>query len=108
MTDRDNAIEDRRLEDMVSRLEERLINDAGDHADRQHVEAIVARRAQDLAEAPVQDFVPLLTEHGAREDLRNEGFRPLPEPEPEDQTPVGPGDEDNSGLPWTRGIAFPT
>jgi hypothetical protein len=108
MTERHNPIEVRRFEDMVNRLEEDLINDSGEHVSRQHVETILTRRAHDLADAPVQDFVPLLAEHGVRDELRNEGFRPAPEPEPEDHTPVPAGDEDDSGLPWTRGVAFPT
>jgi hypothetical protein len=72
----------KRLESLVDRLEDDLVDEDGASPDRQHITDIVSDVASKFEEAPVQDFVPLLVEHDARDVLADEGLhRVLPSDE---------------------------
>jgi hypothetical protein len=65
---------DKRVEIVTRRLQEELVDEAGHPAVPSEVETVVAAKAQRLADAPVQEFVPLLVEHQARDELRGHGL----------------------------------
>jgi hypothetical protein len=76
---------DRRIDGLAERLSEELVDAAGKPADGAHVAEVVQHAAERLADAPIQDFVPLLVENEARDELRHEGLhRTLPD------DPTGP------------------
>ena len=72
---------DKRIEPVKERLVDDLVDDHGGPADREVVEQAVEAAAAPYAEAPVQEFVPLLVEHEARDDLRQQGLRREPDQE---------------------------
>ena len=79
MADAPEPDQDRRIESLVDRLQVDLVDDEGVGADRQLVAEVVTDAASKFDGAPVQDFVPLLVEHHAREALADEGLhRVLP------------------------------
>jgi len=97
---------DRRLDLVQERLRDDLVDEGGNRAPADEVEAVVADKAEALADAPVQDFVPLLVEHQAREELRHHGLnRTFPD---EPQEPVDPGSDDADDTPAGRFGADPT
>ena len=52
-----------------------LTDSNGNKPDPELIEQAVDDAAGGFADAPVQDFVPLLVEHDARDELREEGMR---------------------------------
>jgi hypothetical protein len=64
-----------RLDDIARRLQSRFIDSEGRHASEHEVDELVASTARRFAEAPLQDFVPLLVEHQAADALRTRGMR---------------------------------
>src|SRR5262245_34112885 len=80
----EQTVKDKRLESLRRRLQDELVDEEGRPAEPNDVESVVAAKAAGLAEAPVQEFVPLLVEHQARDELRQHGLhRELPEEIPE-------------------------
>jgi hypothetical protein len=72
--------ERQRTEVLTARLAEELEDENGVTPDPAHVADVVRSKVDQLADAPVQDFVTLLAEHKALEDLRAEGLhRRLPD-----------------------------
>lgn len=65
---------DERLRSLKRRLRDELVDDNGRPADPNHVDRVVEAKAQSLADAPVQEFLPLLIEHQARDELREHGL----------------------------------
>ena len=79
--------DDSRVEILKRRLREDLIDDQGQPPDPDDVARVVDAKAESLADAPVQEFVPLLVEHQARDELRQQGLRrDLGEAEPDSLT----------------------
>ena len=81
-TDRgmDTESHDKRIEVLASRLSREFKGPDGSAVDEQHIVEVVQSKARELDDAPIQDFVPLLTEHKAVEDLRAAGLhRELPD-----------------------------
>ena len=70
----ENTSQDKRVETVKERLESDLVDDDGRPADPEQVASAVAAAAEPLADAPVQEFVPLLVEHDARDQLRKDGL----------------------------------
>jgi hypothetical protein len=83
--------DDRQIDAVKSRLQGELIDEHGRSADPEQVAQMVERASADMADAPLQEFVPLLIEHEARQQLRQQGLhRDLNDV---DQEPPRPGDE---------------
>lgn len=64
----------RRLDTVTARLEKAFVDPSGQPPRREEVAAVVEEESQKYADAPVQDFVTLLTEHDSREALRERGL----------------------------------
>jgi hypothetical protein len=71
MTDASN---DQRLDTLKRRLNTELVDENGNSPDPHDVDAVVVATADHLADAPIQDFVPLLVEHQALDELRRRGL----------------------------------
>ena len=71
MTDPAN---DQRLETLKRRLSTELVDERGRAPDADAVDAVVVATADHLADAPIQDFVPLLVEHQALDERRRRGL----------------------------------
>jgi hypothetical protein len=65
----------RRYQGMTERIGEHLVDDDGNAAESGVIEAVVAENAASLEDAPVQEFVPLLVENQARDELHQQGLR---------------------------------
>ena len=63
---------DRRIDAVKDRLSSELVDQEGHPADPDQVARAVETAGAELADAPVQEFVPLLVEHDAREELRRQ------------------------------------
>jgi hypothetical protein len=87
MTDK-MPIPPKRFAAMIDRLEAELADDEGHQVPREQVAEALVESVHTLVEAPVQDFVPLLAEHEARDRLRREGYHPNLDTDPHDTTPV--------------------
>ena len=70
----DNTSQDKRLEHVKQRLHDELVDETGRPAEPDEVDSVVDAKAESLAEAPVQEFIPLLIEHAARDELRQHGL----------------------------------
>jgi hypothetical protein len=82
----DKTVHDKRLDMVKQRLQEELVDDEGRPPEPADVASVVDAKAEPLSEAPVQEFVPLLIEHQARDELRQKGLhRNLPA----EETPKG-------------------
>ena len=64
-----SAPRDRRIDEVKSRLQADLTDSNGNKPDPELIEQAVDAAAAGFADAPVQDFVPLLVEHDARDEL---------------------------------------
>ena len=83
-----NTFNDRRVESLKQRLCDELVDEQGQPPEPGEVERVVTAKAEPLLDAPVQEFVPLLIEHQARDELRQHGLRrELPEEEATDAAP---------------------
>ena len=71
MTDPSN---DQRLDTLKRRLNTELVDANGNSPDAEDVDAVVVATADHLADAPIQDLVPLLVEHQALDELRRRGL----------------------------------
>lgn len=78
--------ENRRIDSIAERLADEYVTAAGEAPEREHVADVVAQAAEPLADAPVQDFVPLLVENAARDRMHEEGHHV--EPSEEDTAPT--------------------
>jgi hypothetical protein len=65
---------DQRLDTLKRRLNTELVDENGNSPDANDVDAVVVATADHLADAPIQDFVPLLVEHQALDELRRRGL----------------------------------
>ena len=65
---------DQRVEAVKQRLRADLVDERGQPAEPDDVARVVDAKADSLADAPVQEFVPLLIEHQARDELRHQGL----------------------------------
>ena len=74
-------IPESRLDAIAEDLSSRLVDDQGKPPSPDEVKQAVEDKARELADAPVQDFVPLLAEHAARDELLQHGVHPNLEPE---------------------------
>ena len=66
------------LNNITDRLAGQLITPAGQPASHDHVADVVEAAARSLASARVQQFVPILVENLARNELRGQGMRRAP------------------------------
>ena len=66
---------DLHVDAVMQRLGEDLVNARGQRAEPKEVERVVRAKAQTLSDAPLQEFVNLLIEHQARDELRERGLR---------------------------------
>jgi hypothetical protein len=66
--------QDTRVQRVVERLQDELVDSDGRPADTEVVAAAVTSAAEELNDAPVQEFMPLLVEHQALEELREQGL----------------------------------
>src|SRR5262245_56542271 len=71
----EHAAVDRRVDAVTRRLQDDLVDGRGLPAEPGEVERVVDEAAKSFADAPVQEFVPLLIEHQARDELRGHGLR---------------------------------
>jgi hypothetical protein len=71
---RPSPLTDERVEKISERLSEELIDSQGHHPDVAAVRPVVEESAAELADAPIQEFVPLLAEHRARDALHDAGL----------------------------------
>jgi len=78
--------ENRRIDSIAERLADEYVTASGEAPEREHVADVVAKAAEPLADAPVQDFVPLLVENAARDRMHEEGHHV--EPSEEDTAPT--------------------
>jgi hypothetical protein len=84
----ENSSYDLRVQSVEQRLHEDLVDETGCPADPNDVDRAADDSAEILADAPVQEFVPLLIEHQARDELRKHGLRrDLGDDEEEPATP---------------------
>jgi hypothetical protein len=60
---------------ITERISAGLVDETGSHPDVDTVRPVVEEVAAQVAEAPIQDFVPLITEHRARDVLHDAGLR---------------------------------
>jgi hypothetical protein len=65
---------DKRVEIVKQRLQNELVDDKGRPVEPGEVDSVVDATAESLASAPVQEFVPLLIEHQATDELRQRGL----------------------------------
>jgi hypothetical protein len=77
--------EKQRIHTLAERLAEEYVTESGEAAPPDHIVEIVQAAAEPLADAPVQDFVPLLIENAARDRLHAERLHV--EPTQEDSAP---------------------
>ena len=70
----EKTVHDKRVEVMKQRLQEELVDEQGHPAEPDDVASVVEAKAESLSEAPLQEFVPLLIEHQARDELRQHGL----------------------------------
>jgi hypothetical protein len=70
----ENTSSDRRVQTVKQRLEEDLVDQQGHPVKPDDVSTLVDAKAETFADAPVQEFVPLLIEHEARDELRQKGL----------------------------------
>jgi hypothetical protein len=71
----EHTANDKRVEVVKERLQGDLVDGDGRPPEPDEVERVVDEKADSFAEAPVQEFVPLLIEHQARDELRALGLR---------------------------------
>jgi len=67
--------DERRFRGMTERIEEHLVDADGNAASSDVVAAVVEDKAARLEDAPVQEFVPLLVENQARDELHQRGMK---------------------------------
>jgi hypothetical protein len=72
----DRTLYDKRLETVKQRLQNQLVDEQGHPAKPRDIASVVDAKAESLAEAPVQEFIPLLIERQARDELRQHGLCP--------------------------------
>jgi len=65
-----------RLDDVARLLARRLEDEEGNRADPAEVEEVVRAKAEELQDARITEFVPLLTERKATDELRERGLHP--------------------------------
>lgn len=70
----DERPHDARVEQLKGRLRNDLVDDDGNAPDAVEVDHVVEAAAEGLADAPIQEFTPLLIEHQARDELRERGL----------------------------------
>jgi hypothetical protein len=95
--------ENARINSIADRLAEEYVTKSGDNPPRDHVGEVVDAMAEPLADAPVQDYVPLLVENAARDHLHSEGLHM--EPAEEDTAPPRHDDAEEDRL--VSGFARP-
>ena len=84
----EQTADDIRVDTVMQRLEGDLVDADGRPAEPDEVEKVVREKAESLADAPLQEFVTLLIEHQARDELRERGLhRNLPTDEDAPESP---------------------
>ena len=71
-----HPIPESRLDAIAEDLSSRLVDEQGNAPSPEEVKRAVEDKARELSDAPVQDFVPLLAEHAARDELLEQGVHP--------------------------------
>ena len=69
------------LDAIAEDLSSRLVDEEGRSPSPDDVKQAVEDKARALSDAPVQDFVPLLAEHAARDELLQRVVHPKLDPE---------------------------
>lgn len=82
-----------RLGPIADRLSERLADGEGQHPATEHVAEVVEAKGAEVSDAPIQDFVPLITDRKARDELRAEASIPAGQTIPQDPGPPHEGGE---------------
>jgi hypothetical protein len=70
----ENTLMDQRVAVVKQRLRQDLVGELGHPVKPDDVSTVVDAKAEEFADAPVQEFVPLLIEHQARDELRQRGL----------------------------------
>jgi hypothetical protein len=70
----EQTADDIRVDTVMQRLEGDLVDADGRPAEPEEVERVVREKAKSLADAPLQEFLTLLIEHQARDELRERGL----------------------------------
>jgi hypothetical protein len=70
----DKTLNDKRVEAVKQRLHNELVDEQGRPPEPSDVDRVVDEKAASFAEAPVQEFTPLLIEHQVRDELRQHGI----------------------------------
>ena len=70
----ENTVMDQRVAVVKQRLRQDLVDELGHPVKPDDVSTVVDAKAEEFADAPVQEFVPLLIEHRARDELRQKGL----------------------------------
>jgi hypothetical protein len=73
--DEQQTPQDKRIDAVKERLHDELVDEQGRPASDDTVDRAVDAAAAPLADAPVQEFAPLLIEHQVRDELRQQGLR---------------------------------
>ena len=100
-TEEEQGPEDKRIAALGQHLADAMMGADGNDADPQHIEEVVRAHAAQFRDAPIKDFVPLLVENRARDELHREGLRTRIPDEPEGPVVEHPdsGDEGDEGPP---------
>jgi hypothetical protein len=91
----DKSVHDKRLDTLKHQLHDELVDEEGNSPETQDVDDVVTAVREHLADAPLQDFVPLLVEHEARDELRRRGLHRKVDTDEGTDGPPSP-DEDNN------------
>lgn len=62
------------IDSIADRLADELVTTTGEPVSHDHVVDVVEAAAKPFADAPLQQFVPLLVENAARNQFRREGI----------------------------------
>lgn len=102
---------DERVNLIKKRLEDNMVDDQGHAVNPDDVARVVDAAAAPLADAPIQEFTPLLIEHAAEDALREQGFHPdLGDEDDDAQLTHEARDDDQSRaihLSTQQGLAMP-
>jgi hypothetical protein len=90
-----DCVNDKRLDTLKHQLHDELVDEEGNPADAQDVDDVVTATREHLADAPVQDYVPLLIEHEARDELRRRGLHRMFDPDEATERPSSPDEDDD-------------
>ena len=90
-----DSVNDKRLDTLKHQLHYELVDEEGNPADAQDVDDVVTATREHLADEPVQDYVPLLIDHEARDELRRRGLHRKFDPDEGTEGLSSPDEDDD-------------